>query len=109
MRKDPVKILVTPNYTKKTITIRPDKDNQLFTRKQIKTFCEKQIKKLGKDDTMVVTGLNILRNSNLKGYEDDFMDDDAWDKYCYSKVDNGTKFDKFYEFTITVRRPNNKK
>jgi len=103
MRKDPVKILVTPNYTKKTITIRPDKDNHLFTRKQIKTFCEKKIKKLGKDDRMVVTGLNILRNSNLKGYEDD----DAWDEYCKEKVHNGTKFDKFYEFTITIRQPNN--
>ena len=62
---------------------------------------------MGKDDTMVVTGLNILRNSNLKGYEDDFIDDDAWDEYCKSKVRGGAKFDKFYEFTITIRQPNN--
>ena len=41
MRKDPVKTLVTPNYTKKTITIRPDKDNKLFTRKKIKEYCNK--------------------------------------------------------------------
>ena len=75
MRKDPVKTLVTPNYTKKTITIRPNKQNQLFTRKQIKDYCQKQMLKLDVNDRMVVTGLNILRNSNLKEYEDDFMDD----------------------------------
>ena len=107
MRKDPVKTLVTPNYTKKTITIRPDKDNQIFTRKQIKEYCNKQMQKLGIDDRMTVTGLNILRNSSLKGYEDDFMDDDAWDDYCKSKVRDGTKYDKFYSFTITIRQPNN--
>jgi len=107
MRKDPVKTLVTPNYTKKTITIRPDKNNQLFTRKQIKDYCQKQMLKLGNDDRMVVTGLNILRNSNLKEYEDDFMDDEAWDRYCKSKARDSTKYDKFYEFTITIRQPNN--
>ena len=107
MRKDPVKTLVTPNYTKKTITIRPNIENQLFTRKQIKEYCKKTNAQLGKDDRMVVTGLNILRNSNLKEYEDDFMDDEAWDRYCKSKVRDGTKFDKFYEFTITIRQPNN--
>ena len=46
MRKDPVKTLITPNYKKTTITIRPDKNNQLFSRKQIKDYCEKQIAKL---------------------------------------------------------------
>ena len=107
MRKDPVKTLITPNYKKTTITIRPDKDNQLFSRKQIKDYCEKQIAKLGKDVKVVVTGLNILRNSSLKGYEDDFMDDNAWDDYCESKVRDGTKFNLFHEFTITIREPIN--
>ena len=107
MRKDPVKTLVTPNYTKTTITIRPNRDDQLFTRKQIKEYCKKTNAQLGKDDRMVVTGLNILRNSNLKEYEDDFMDDEAWDRYCKSKVRDGAKYDKFYEFTITIRHPNN--
>ena len=102
-----MKTLVTPNYTKTTITIRPNRDDQLFTRKQIKEYCQKQMLKLGKDDRMVVTGLNILRNSNLKEYEDDFMDDEAWDRYCKSKVRDGAKYDKFYEFTITIRHPNN--
>ena len=106
MRKDPVKTLVTSNYTKKTWTIRPDKDNQLFTRKQIKEYCQKQMLKLGIDDRMTVTGLNILRNSSLKGYEDDFMDDDAWDEYCNSKVRDSSKYDKFYSFTITIRTNN---
>ena len=106
MRKDPVKTLVTPNYTKKTITIRPNKQNQLFSRKQIKEYCQKQMLKLGIDDRMTVTGLNILRNSSLKGYEDDFMDDDAWDDYCNSKVRDSSKYDKFYSFTITIRTNN---
>jgi hypothetical protein len=35
------------------------------------------------------------------------MDDEAWDEYCNSKVRDGTKYDKFYEFTITIRQPNN--
>ena len=65
------------------------------------------MQKLGIDDRMTVTGLNILRNSSLKGYEDDFIDDDAWDDYCKSKVRDGTKYDKFYSFTITIRQPNN--
>ena len=107
MRKDPVKVLNTQNYTKKTITIRPNKQNQLFTRSQIKEYCEKQIAKLGKDVKVVVTGLNILRNSSLKGYDDDFMDDDSWDDYCKSKVRDGTKFNLFHEFTITIREPIN--
>ena len=107
MRKDPVKTLVTPNYTKKTITIRPNKQNQLFSRKQIKEYCQKQMLKLGIDDRMTVTGLNILRNSSLKGYEDDF-DDQAWENYLSAKaVNDRSKYDKFYEFTITIRQPNN--
>ena len=56
---------------------------------------------------MVVTAMNILRNTNLKEYEDDFMDDEAWDRYCKSKARDSTKYDKFYEFTITIRTPNN--
>ena len=108
MRKDPVKTLITPNYKKTTITIRPDKDNQLFSRKQIKDYCEKQIAKLGKDVKVVVTGLNILRNSNLKEYaDDDFIDDEAWDRYCQSKARDCTKFNLFHEFTITIREPIN--
>ena len=107
MRKDPVKTLITPNYTKKTITIRPNKDNQLFTRKQIKDYCEKQMLKLGINDRMVVTAMNILRNSTLKEYEDDFMDDEAWENFLFAKARDSTKYDKFYEFTITIRQPNN--
>ncbi len=48
---------------------------------------------------MVVTAMNILRNTNLKEYEDDFMFAKA--------VKDRTKYDKFYEFTITIRQPNN--
>ena len=104
MRKDPVKVLITPNYKKTTITIRPDKDNQLFSRKQIKEYCQKQISKLGKDVKVVVTGLNILRNEYA---DDDFIDDEAWDRYCQSKARDSQKFNKFHEFTITIREPIN--
>ena len=86
MRKDPVKTLVTPSCTKTTITIRPNKDNQLFTRTQIKEYCQKQMLKLGINDKMLVTGLNILRNSTLKEYEDDFMNDESWENYLFAKA-----------------------
>ena len=66
------------------------------------------MQKLNKDVKIVVAGLNILRNSNLKKYkDDDFMDDEAWDRYCQSKARDCTKFDKFHEFTITIREPIN--
>jgi len=65
------------------------------------------MQKLGIDDRMVVTGMNILRNTTLKQYEDDFMDDEAWDRYCKSKAKDSSKYDKFYEFTLTIRQPNN--
>ena len=107
MRKDKVKTLVTQNYVKKSLTIRPTNDNQLFSRKQIKEYCQKQMLKLGINDRMTVTGLNILRNSSLKSYEDDFMDDEEWNEYCNSKVRDSSKYDKFYSFTITIRQPNN--
>ena len=107
MRKDPVKTLVHPTFTKKTITIRPNKDNQLFTKTQIKEYCQRQMQKLKFGDKMLVTGLNILRNSTLKEYQDDFMDDEAWENYLSAKaVKDRTKYDKFYEFTITIIKNN---
>jgi hypothetical protein len=106
MRSDAIQTLKTANYTKKTITIRPDKDNELFTFNQIKTYCNDVEKTLGKNEKMVVKGLNILKDSTLRGYNDDFMSEDEWDEYCQGKVHDSTKFNLFYNFTIVVRSPN---
>lgn len=66
VRIDPVVKMVTQNYIKSTITIRPDKDNQVFTFKQVKDFCEKKFKTLPPDTKIVVKGLNILRDTTLR-------------------------------------------
>ena len=107
VRKDPVKIVNTPNYTKKTVTIRPDKDNELFTFSQIKKYCEDVSKTLSIDDKMVVKGLNILKDSTLKGYDDNFISDEDWNDYSQGKVKDSEKFNNFYNFTITIRSSNN--
>ena len=107
VKKDPVKEFVTPNYIKKTITIRPDKANQLFTYKQVKTYCEQVLKTLHKDSKMIVKAENILRDTTLKSYDDDFISQAEYDNYTQGKVKDATKFDKFYNFTITIREPNN--
>ena len=103
VKRDPVKIFETPNYIKKTITVRPDKENQLFTHKQIRDYVTNKIKDLPKGAEYTVTGLNILRNSTLKMYAEAFMTDEEYEKYTKGKVDDDTKFDKFYEFTVTIR------
>jgi hypothetical protein len=107
MKKDPVKELATPNFIKKTITIRPDKENQLFTYKQIKKYGEQVLKTLHKDSKMIVKGENILRDTTLKGYNDDFLSQEEYDEYAQGHVKDSTKFDKFYNFTITILEPNN--
>ncbi len=103
VRKSPVTEFVTSNYTKKTITIRPDADNQVFTFKQVQEYCNKKMKDFKPDAKVVVTGLNILRNTTLKGYDDDFMSEDSYEEYAKGKVNDSSKFDKFYSFTITIR------
>jgi hypothetical protein len=107
MKKDPVKELVTPNFIKKTVTIRPDKENQLFTYKQVKSYGEQVLKTLPKDSKMIVKGENILRDTTLKGYNDDFLSQEEYDEYAQGYVKDSTKFDKFYNFTITILEPNN--
>jgi hypothetical protein len=106
VRKDPVKEIITPNYIKRTITVRPDKDNQLFTFKQVKEFCEKKEKQLPANAKMVVRGLNILRDTTLKSYDDDFMNEDEYDEYSIGKNKDSSKFNKFFNFTITILEPN---
>jgi hypothetical protein len=103
VRRDPIKIFETPNYIKKTITIRPDKDNQIFTFKQVKDYVSKKMQDLPDGSLYNVTALNILRNSTLKMYAEDFMSEDKYEEYTRGKVEDNEKFDKFYEFTVTIR------
>ena len=90
VKRDPVKIFETPNYIKKTITVRPDKENQLFTHKQIRDYVTNKIKDLPKGAEYTVTGLNILRNSTLKMYAEAFMTDEEYEKDTKGKVDDDT-------------------
>jgi hypothetical protein len=107
MRKSKVIIKKTKNYTCKTITIRPDKDDQVFTFRQVSDYCAMMTKKLEKNGGQyTVTALNILRNTTLKGYNDRFDTQEEYDEYCKKKVKDASKFDIFYSFTITVREDN---
>ena len=63
-------------------------------------------KKLPKDAKYVVRGLNILRDTTLKSYNDPFMTEDEYDEYTAGKVKDNTKFKYFYGFTISIRIPN---
>jgi len=103
VRKDPVTIIDTLNYRTKTVTIRPDKDNQVFTFKQVQDYSKKQMTKLSPNADVLITGLNILRETTLKGYENDFMTQHAYDEYLKGHVEDATKFDKLYNFTIRIR------
>jgi len=105
MKKDPVKELVTPNYVKKTITIRPDKKNGLLKFDQIKTYSDNQLKKLPTGAKMIVRGENILGDRTLKSYEGAFETQEEHDKYAMGRVVDAQKFDKYYNFTITIVLP----
>ena len=74
--------LVTPNFIKKTITIRTDKENQLFTYKQIKSYSEQVLNTLHKDSKMIVKGESILRDTTLKDYNDDFLSQEEYDEHA---------------------------
>ena len=78
MRKDKVIIKENRNYITKTITIRPDEDDAVFTYDQIREYCNKKLKIERKSGTkIVIRGLNILRDTTLKGFdEDEIMEDD---------------------------------
>ena len=107
VRKSQVKIMTTPNYVKKSVTVRPDKDNEVFTFQQIKKYCDEKLKSLPKGTKYVVRAENILRDTTLKGLDDDFMQEEDYDEYTKGKVKDNTKFKYFKNFTITMREPNN--
>jgi hypothetical protein len=66
----------------------------------------KQTKDLPEGSKVVVRSLNILRDTTLKGYNNDFMDEDTYYEYAKGKVKDDTKFKYFRNFTITVKEPN---
>jgi hypothetical protein len=105
MKKDAVVIKETNGFIQKSVTIRPDKENQIFQYKQIKAYVQEQKKKLPKGTKMIVRASNILRDTTLKGYDDDFMDEDDYDEYVKGKVKNIAKFKHFFNFTVTIIEP----
>jgi hypothetical protein len=104
VRSSEVKTKTTKSYTCKTITIRPDKDGQVFTFKQVSDYCARKEKDLEKNGgQFTVQAMNILRNTTLKGYNERFDTQEEYDEYCKNKVNDASKFDIFYSFTITLR------
>jgi hypothetical protein len=103
VRKDPVKIFEAIGYTKKTITIRPDKDNQVFTFEQVKKYYEDAKKTFPANSVVTVRALNILRDTTLKGPNTEFMSEEEYDDYIEGKVEDSSKFEYFFNFTITIR------
>jgi hypothetical protein len=108
VKKDPVIEKVTQNFTRKSVTIRPDKKNQVFTYKQIKKYSDQVLKTLPENSKVIITGLNILRETTLKGYNDPMMEEEEFEEYTKGKTKEASKFDKFFNFTISVYEPNKK-
>ena len=106
MAKTTVTDTQNKNYTVKKIEINPDNATQVFTYKFIRDYCAIFFKKLPKDAKYVVRGLNILRDTTLKSYNDPFMTEDEYAEYTAGKVKDNTKFKYFYGFTISIRIPN---
>ena len=61
------------------------------------------MKDLPKRTNCTVSGLNLLRNSTLKSYNETFMTEQDYDEYTQGKVTDASKSDKFYDFTVTIR------
>jgi hypothetical protein len=105
MKKDKVVIKETNGFVQKSVTARPDKKDQLFTFKQIKDYTNVQLKKLPKGSKVIVRATNILRDTTLKGYDNDFMDENEYDEYSKGKVADTDKFKHFFNFTVTLIEP----
>lgn len=89
-------------FTKKEFVFRPDKKNQVFSYDMVKRIYNEFIKSLPKNSRNVVRGLNILGDTTLKGYNQDFKTVEEYDDYIKGKVTDETKFQFFYNITITV-------
>lgn len=106
VRRSPVNIILeAPTYIKKSVTIHPDGENQLFSLDHIRKYCTEKMKGFKEGSNVVITAMNILRETTLKGFNDDFMTDDQYDEYMNNKVDDSEKFQFFHNFTITIREP----
>jgi hypothetical protein len=93
------------NFTSKEQTIYTDKDNQYFKYKTIRDFVKKQEASLPQGSKMIVRGMNILRETTLKGYNGEMMTDEQHEEYVKNKVKNTAGFEVYTNFTITVLEP----
>jgi hypothetical protein len=69
----------------------------------VKDYVSKKIQDLPDGLAYTVTALNILRNSTLKMYNENFMSNEDYEEYAQGKEIDEEKFNKFYEFTVTIR------
>jgi len=106
IKRELVNTVTTIGFTKKTYIFRPEKENQVFDFKSAQKVYNKFIETVPDNSKVVVRGLNILRDTTLKGFDDEFIDEDIYDDYTKGKVANADKFKYFYNLTITVLEPN---
>ena len=106
IKKELVSTVTTIGFTKKTFVFRPEKENQVFDFKSAHKVYNKFLESVPENSKVVVRGLNILRDTTLKGFDDEFIDEDTYDDYTKGKVANVDKFKYFYNLTITVLEPN---
>lgn len=99
----PVVIKQSKGFTTKSITVKPKKADGLFSFNDIKRYIEKH---MPKDKKVIVRATNILRDTTLKGYNDEFMTEDEFDDYIRGKVKDHDKFKYFYDFTVTIVEKN---
>ena len=106
IKRELVNTVTTIGFTKKTYIFRPEKENQVFDFKSAQKVYNKFIETVPDNSKVVVRGLNILRDTTLKGIDDEFIDEGIYDDYTKGKVANADKFKYFYNLTITVLEPN---
>jgi len=108
---------VIKNYTLKSgrtvkeMIVRPDKDNGIFTYKDIMNFVNTNIKTVAPHKRVVVRALNILGdrtldtfNTTIKGRNDNQMlNEDQFDEYTKNKVKDDSMFKHFFSFSIKTQ------
>lgn len=99
----PAVIKQSNGFTTKSITVKPNKEDGVFSYNDIKLYVEKH---MPKNKKVIVRATNILRDTTLKGFNDDFMTEDEYDDYARGRVKNYEKFKYFYSFTVTVVEAN---
>jgi hypothetical protein len=93
------------NFKSKEITYYPDTENGYFKQNKIREFYNKVKSTLPEGSKVIVRGMNIVRGTTLKGYNDDFMTDEQFEEYARGKVKDVEKFNVFKNFTVTVLEP----